>query len=142
MATTNLSLATIASTDDLSAFPTTFNGNMNTIDENAGASAVTFTEGDGITSSLSIRKSGKVVTVNGYVQASDAFGTSSTLLGTIASGSRPTDTARFLVEFASQAYNVGVIGYGAIGTNGQISVKAPSGNTGKYCYFSCSYIIA
>ena len=142
MATTNLNLTTIAGTDNPANFPATYNENLGKIDANAGVSNVTFTPEAGITSSLSIRKCGKVVTVNGYVQASSNFPTTTTVLGTIASGSRPVDIARFPCEFATQAYNVGAIGYCNISSNGTINVKAPTANTYNFVYFTCSYIIA
>ena len=140
MATTNLNLTTIAGTDNPANFPATYNDAMGKIDANAGASAVTFTASAGMTSNLSIRKYGKVVTVNGYVQSSSNFTTEFTVLGTIASGARPVDHARFPVEFASTQYNVGEVGYGYVNTNGTINVRAPAGTTYTFVYFTCSYI--
>ena len=142
MATTNLNLTTIAGTDNPANFPAIYNDSMNKIDAFVGASDVGFTPEDGITSNLFFRKYGKVVCINGYIQGSSAFGTSWALLGVIDSGSRPTDAIRIPAMISTGYSAVGVIGNITVATNGQLGIKAPSGNTGTYCYFSCSYITA
>ena len=105
-----------------------------------GFTAVTFTPESGITNALFIRRNNRVVVINGYLQSTNAFG-SNQLLGTIASGHRPSSTVRFLIEVASAAYEPGEVAYGSIGTDGKLSITAKSGNTFKNCYFSVSYIV-
>ncbi len=140
MATANLSLDKLASTNTFPELITAFNGNADKLDAFAGASAVNFTEESGITNNLFIRKSGKVVCVNGYIKSSSPLSIASLFVGTIASGYRPTENVRFPVAIASQPYNVGIIGYGIIGTDGKLNIKAGSDTSATFCYFSCSYI--
>ena len=140
MATTNLNLPTLASSDTASNFPATFNDAMAKLDAFAGASAVNFTVESGITNNLFIRKFGKVVCVNGYFRSSSPISTDELFVGTIASGYCPTDFVRFPVVIASAAYNVGNIGYGIIQPNGKLIIKAGSNTSATACYFSCSYI--
>lgn len=140
MATTNLNLPTLASSDTASNFPATFNDAMDKLDAFAEASDVNFTVESGITNFLFIRKSGKVVCVNGYIKSSSPISTDSLFVGTIASGYRPTDYVRFPVVIAPQAYSVGNIGYGIIEPDGKLSIKAGSNTSNTSCYFSCSYI--
>jgi len=113
---------------------TSLNSNINSF------LTVGFTPQSGITSDLFIRRYGRIVTVNGYLTATTAFGNDQ-LVGTIEVGNTPVAPMRFPVEVANQAYEAGEIAYGSIGSNGAIRITTKSGNTYKCCYFSVSYVV-
>ena len=101
----------------------------------------TITMNSGYTSDLKIQKSGNVVTINGYITATNAFANSETSIGTLESGYRPLATIREIIAIASAPYTIGDIGYLVIGTGGSVSILAKSGNTSKFAYFSVSYCV-
>ena len=119
------------------AFTSSLSGKITNLEN---FSTVTFTPSTGITNNLFIRRCGRVVSVNGYLSSTSAFG-SNQLLGNIAEGNRPAAPTRFVMGVASAAYEVGDIAYGSIGDNGEVRITAKSGNTYKNCYFSVSYIV-
>lgn len=81
-----------------------------------------------------------IMTINGWVKLKSAA-TQDVIIGTISQGHRPVDVCRIPVAFSDQAYNVPTgIGYLAIGSNGEMRVIAPPGNTNTVIYFSCSYL--
>ena len=104
-------------------------------------SAVSFTPETGVTSNLFIRRYGRVVCVNGYLTATNAFGSTSTLLGVIESGNYPISPVRFIAGVSSNAYSAGDFAYGGISDAGNVTITAKAGNTYKVCYFSVSYVV-
>ncbi len=94
------------------------------------------------TANLKVKKSGNVVTVNGFFSSTSAFAASNTQFCTVSPGFRPSDPIRIIAMVADQAYNVGDIAYINIGADGIMTIKAKSGNTYKSCYFSASYCVA
>lgn len=104
--------------------------------------SVTVTASSGFTSNLVVRKNNKVVTINGWVTASTAFGTSEATVATLDASGRPYSVVRGLAGVANAAYGVGDFAYVSVGTDGTIKITAKSGNTYKNAYFSLSYTTA
>ena len=103
--------------------------------------AVSFTPASGITTtSLLVRKACGIVTINGYITATNAFSSSETLIATFPAGARPADTIRGIAGVASQAYLPGDVAFVGINTSDRLAITAKSGNTYKVAYFSISYM--
>lgn len=114
---------------------------VTTLNSNLELSAVPITYSSGVTlQSMFIRKSGIVVTVNGFVKFNSAP-TASTEIGTIPEGNRPVDAVRTNVVMAEQAYFVGENAYLTISPDGVMKVTPKAGNTYTVMYVSCSYHI-
>ncbi len=117
----------------------TVTGAISTLNSNMALSVVPFTYASGVASQfLFIRKSGSVVTVNGYVRFNSAP-TATTEIGTIAAGNRPIDSVRTNAVMAEQAYFAGENAYFTIGDDGMMRVTPNAGNTYTAMYVSCSY---
>lgn len=102
--------------------------------------AIDITIESGITSNLFVRKQSGIVTVNGFIESSSAFGRNQTV-ATISAGARPIAPVRSTCALATAAYEpAGSIGYVCVDSNGEIVVTAPSNNTYKRLYFSLSYM--
>lgn len=116
---------------------------INALNNKFSLEAVNITYESDITGMLFVRKkneSNPVVTINGYVNFTNAPTASSTLIGTIPAGSRPGSSVRLAGALASAAYSVpSAFAYVIIDTDGTIKITPPSGNTLKSLYFSCAY---
>lgn len=119
------------------------NSEMNTaIQQLATISNVTLTSsGNANINGMIAQKTGNIVTINGYLTASSAFGSTSTKVCTIAAGARPGSYLRIPVALSTQAYLPPTnFGYLNIDTNGSVNIIASSGNTGTAAYFNITYI--
>ena len=125
--------------DQMQTVPGPSQAAFNTLNNQVTKKTGTITMESGFTSSLFIEKSANVVTVNGYISATNAFPNEATLVGNIASGYRPTSYVRAVAAISSAAYEPGDTGYITINTNGNVSIKAKAGNSYKAAYFSLSY---
>lgn len=115
------------------------NASVDSLNRKMELSAVQATYASGVTTqSLFIRKSGSVVTVNGFVKFNSAP-TELTDICTIEAGNRPSDSVRTNAIMAEQAYLLGENAYFTIGSDGVMKVKPKAGNTYTSMYVSCSY---
>lgn len=110
------------------------------ISQSTAISTITFTPASGVSSNLFVRKSGNVVSINGYLTANNAFPSSEYILGNLPAGARPTTNCRCIVGVANAAYEPGDIAYLLVPSTGNIAITAKSGNTYKVCYFNVTYI--
>lgn len=138
LATTNWVKFSLSTTNDLIYGNYTISGGTVTVGQVA-TKAGTITMESGFTSNLFIEKSANVVTVNGYIAATNAFPNAATLVGNIASGFRPTGSVRAVTAISSAAYEPGDTGYIVFDASGNVSIKAKAGNSYKIAYFSVSY---
>lgn len=116
-------------------------GGLNALYNGAGAyHAVNISAVSGIgTSSLFAHRSGRVITLNGYFTFENAPGADSVTFATIACP--PPDALRVPCALSDRAYNPPTgIGYLGVDTSGNVYLKAPSGNTSKNMYVSCSWV--
>lgn len=93
---------------------------------------------------LTVRQSGRVVTINGYVRDISFTANTNTNVVQISGVDLPASSSeiiRFPVNIADQAYNPGVLGVGAFTENGYIRVSSPATATGRNITFSISYIV-
>lgn len=125
---------------DGSTNPVTSGGIATAITQSTAISAITFTPASGITNNLFVRKSGKVVSINGYLTATNAFPSSEYTLGNLPAGARPTAPIRCLAGVAEAAYTPRDTAYLLVSSAGDINITAKAGNTYKVCYFNVTYI--
>lgn len=111
-----------------------------TIKKSTAISTITFTPASGVSSNLFVRKSGNVVSINGYLTATNAFSTSEFILGNLPAGVRPSAHIRCLAGVSNVAYTPGDIAYLLVATSGNLTITAKSGNSYKVCYFNVTYI--
>lgn len=123
-------LASLVNTTDMNA----------AIAQSTAISTITFTPASGVSSNLFVRKSGNVVSINGYLTATNAFSTSEFILGNLPAGVRPSANVRCLAGVSSVAYAPGDIAYLLVATSGNLGITAKTGNSYKVCYFNVTYI--
>lgn len=103
----------------------------------------TFTpaSGQSLTSSLSIRQSGHVVTVFGYINNVSIPTTSSTVIGAIGNVSLPTNGVRVVGSVGANAYSMGTPSYFVIGTDGNLSVSTSATGSDRAVFFNATWIV-
>lgn len=95
----------------------------------------------GATNNLQVRQSGRVVTINGYVNSVTLTANTSTLIATISGVSRPSEVVRTVCGVAAAAYNHPAdVAYASVQSDGQIMVVSTI-NGSRAVYLSVSYIV-
>ena len=101
--------------------------------------APTYNNGSYGTQNFFVRAVGRVVTLNGYFTFTNAP-TGEVTIGNIADH-RPIAPVRTMCAISDAAYNEPkTFGYFTVSDNGNVTIKAPSNNTYKVIYVSCSWI--
>ena len=99
----------------------------------------TYNNGSYGTADFFIRAVGRVVTLNGYFAFTNAP-TGEVTIGNIANY-RPSASVRVPCALADAAWSApALMAYFTVGSSGDVIVNAPSGNTKKAIYVSCSWI--
>lgn len=99
----------------------------------------TFNNGSYGTADLFICAVGRVVTLNGYFVFTNAP-TGEVTIGNIANY-RPSASVRVPCALADAAWSApALMAYFTVGSSGDVIVNAPSGNTKKALYVSCSWV--
>ena len=101
---------------------------------------VSFTPESGVTNGFFIRKSGRIITINGYCSGITFSGANvATTLGRL-NDYYPQNTVRALCAIGANAYSVGTLGYIAIDPDGLVTAKSSAAASSRNVYFSIAYI--
>jgi len=98
-------------------------------------------EWQAISTYLLARRSGRTITINGYIANISFTANTATLIGNVnTTVGRPHDSVRTLCNVGANAYSVGTLGYLIVQQDGNIYVTTAYEGTGAV-YVSLSYTI-
>ena len=95
----------------------------------------------GATNNLTVRQSGNVVSVWGYINGLSLSANTQTKIAKIGTVSLPNNAVRTLCMVSSAAYLPGTVAYLIIDTNGEIAVNCPEAASNKSVLFNATYIV-
>lgn len=90
--------------------------------------------------SVTIRQSGHVVSIYGFINTLNISITSGNKLGTVSGVSLPVQTIRVLCNYGDNAYTTGTPTYMSLDADGSLTLFPTSTGNGKAVFFMISYV--
>lgn len=105
------------------------------------AGTLTQASGQSLSSSLTIRQSGHVVAVFGFINNASVPTTATTDIATISGVSLPANAVRAVGSVGSNAYSMGTPAIIVVGSDGKITLRSSATGSGLSIFFNATWIV-